>query len=111
MSVEDRIAEVLCGYSLTAGSFVSGRYSPVAIRSDSEIAQFVARILAAELFPAIETVEQLDALPVGVIVKGTSVNAVCKHHDGWYGTAFAGHWTWDEDDLPVRVIWHPSQTS
>jgi hypothetical protein len=59
----------------------------------------------------VHTVAEVDALPVGAILKGGSGLAVWyRHTDGWIYIPSRGSlfpWTWNTEHLPVQLIWKP----
>lgn len=68
----------------------------------------------AALHPVIETVEQLDALPVGTVVRTTEGRVAVKNSehrgDSWWSEADEEEFDCgsDElDDLPARVLYTP----
>lgn len=60
----------------------------------------------------IRTVAEIDALPVGTILKPAepSLDLWYRHNAGWLLIAHNLHpiaWTWNEGHLPVQLIWTP----
>lgn len=114
MSDQDRIAEIMCqhiqGGSLYAderGAFYKCRCGA---RFDVGTASGHRAHLAAEiadaLHPRIDTVEQLDALPAGVVVIDDRYDVLQRESDaaGWLMAGFEG---WHVPVLPAIVLYTP----
>lgn len=79
----------------------------------------LAYLIDAELHPVIETVEQLDALPEGAVIRTDEGRVAVKSGYSWgNASGYASWWsTADEeefdcgsdelDDLPARVLYTP----
>ena len=72
------------------------------------VAALIAQAAEQYYRPGIETVEQLDALPDGVVV-ASSADTFAARFDRVHGVIF-GHdqpFRWLSLQLPVRVLWSP----
>lgn len=56
----------------------------------------------------IETVEQLDAVPRGAIIRSDAGSIVCRY-DAYHGVAFGEDrpFPWQILRLPALLVWHP----
>jgi len=103
-----RIAEILHGHSWRLGSG----------SSREDVAALIAAAAEQHYRPRVETVEQLDALPVGSVVRTTEGRVAEKTGEHWGNASGYGSW-WNEtgdeiscgsdelDDLPAIVVWSP----
>ncbi|OBK09035.1 hypothetical protein A5746_00940 [Mycolicibacterium conceptionense] len=103
MSNTDRIAEILRESLRDVGRHL-GR----------DVEQKLARDLHAELHPVIETVEQLDALPLNtVVVDAAGIPRTSRHGDSHMpgGWTHAGRSPLSSHELadgrPMRVVYNP----
>ncbi|MBO9041492.1 hypothetical protein [Curtobacterium flaccumfaciens] len=59
---------------------------------------------------AINSEEELEQLPAGVVVRSAAGTIACRHETG-IGTTFGDERTfapWNRLELPVTVLWHPT---
>ncbi|QKY78932.1 hypothetical protein KD933_gp55 [Mycobacterium phage Rebel] len=78
-------------------------------------AEDLAELVAQLVYPRIETVEQLDALPHEAVVlllgpEGGVRAALQKRYGTWHWANDDGDDSWSEElksFLPARLLWHP----
>ncbi|OCB09259.1 hypothetical protein A5717_26145 [Mycolicibacterium porcinum] len=102
----DRVAEAICGETS------AGKLFPWAESSEEnrEPWRRMARAAIAALHPVIETVEQLDALPVNALVEHGG--KVFRNRDfcRWWQEVTGGRYDHDAPDiLPARLIFVPER--
>lgn len=62
--------------------------------------------------PVVETVEELEALPVGAVVLDSHQEGLVNLPEGWYGIAHNEMALPPEDiAFPARVIWRPHESA
>lgn len=106
MTIETRIYDLLAAHETPIGGYC--HCVDCAPDVPDTYRTHIAELLTAELFPLIETLESLDALPVGTVVKDGYPHAMTKLNDGWYCCAGGG--ARRAYSLPARVIDRPEMS-
>lgn len=98
----DRIAEAICG-TTSAGKLFPWAEST---EKDREPWRRMARAAVEAMHPVVETVEQLDALPVGTVALD-DLGHVGRLHTPFGGWHMLGYLGQHRPVLPARVLYTP----